>query len=213
VRRYRSFDPNGADNRPPGRGPPPRIRDHGDMANSRLKTTVRDMLLSLGAIALPIAVVLAIEPSKPGDPVHVIDAASFQSTLGAARQAEPFAVLAPSGLPATWRLTSENYQLPGDTAAQWHLGYLTPSGGYASLEQTTQSVTGFLNDQHADASPNTAVQVAGATPNVWQRYTGTTPSALRTVLFHADTKSNVIVTGSAPLAELEQFAAALHAAS
>jgi hypothetical protein len=183
------------------------------MAKSRLKTTVRDMLLSLAVVAVPIGVVLAIEPSKAGDPVHVIDAASYQSALVAARRAEPFAVLAPSGLPATWKLTSEYYQLPGDTAADWHLGYLTPSGGYVSLEQTTQSVAGFLNGQHADASPNTAVQIAGASPNVWQRYTGTTPSALRTVLLHTDAKANVIVAGSAPLAELEQFAAALRPAS
>ena len=185
------------------------------MANARLRTTVRDMVLSLAVIAVPIGVVLAIEPSKSGNPVHVIDAAAYRSQLEAARQSEPFAVLAPGGLPATWRLTSEYYQPPGDTAADWHLGYLTPSGDYVSLEQTTQSVNGFLNDAHADAGPNTAVQIAGATPQVWQRYTGTKPSALRTVLFYGDssgkTPVNVIVAGSAPLAQLEQFAAALRA--
>jgi hypothetical protein len=183
------------------------------MAKSRLKTTVRDMILSLAAIGVPIAVVFAIEPSKSGDPVHVIDAASFQSTLGAARQTEPFTVLAPVGLPATWKLTSANYELPGATAADWHVGYLTPSGGYVSLEQTTQLVPGFLTDQHADAAAAGTVQIGGSTPAVWQHYTGTTPSALRTVLFHADAKANVIVAGSAPLSELEQFAAALRASS
>jgi hypothetical protein len=190
------------------------------MANSRLRTTVRDMLLSLAVIAAPIAVVMVLEPTKSGDPVHVIDAASFQSTVDAARQSEPFPVLAPSGLPATWRLTSAYYQLPGTTAADWHVGYLTPSGGYASLEQTTEPLTSFLNDQHSDASPNTAVQIAAATPNVWQRYTGTTPSGLRTLLFHTGAKptgadaaglsTTVIVAGSASMTELEQLAAALH---
>jgi hypothetical protein len=178
--------------------------------NARLKTTVRDMLLSLAVIAVPIAVALVIQPSKSGDPVHVIDAASFQTTLGAARQSEPFTVLAPSGLPANWRLTSAYYQPSGATAADWHLGYLTPSGGYASLEETTEPLVSFLNDQHSDAGPNTAVQIAGATPNVWQRYTGTTPAGLRTILFHTDTKNTVIVAGSASLTELEQLAAGLH---
>lgn len=178
--------------------------------NSRLKTTVRDMVLSLAVIAVPIAVALVIEPSKSGDPVHVIDAASYQTTLGAARQSEPFTVLAPSGLPANWRLTSAYYQPSGATAADWHLGYLTPSGGYASLEQTTEPLASFLNDQHSDASPNTAVQITGATPNVWQRYTGTTPTGLRTLLFHTDAKDTVIVAGSATLTELEQLAADLH---
>jgi hypothetical protein len=179
-------------------------------ANSRLRTTVRDMLFSLAVIAVPIAVVLAIEPSKPGDPVHVIDAASFQSTLAAARQAEPFTVLAPTGLPSSWRLTSAYYQPPGATAGDWHVGYLTPSGGYASLEQVTEPLAAFLTDQHSDASPNTAVQIAGATPDIWQRYTGTKPSGLRTIMYHTDSKSTVIVAGSASLAELEQLAKALH---
>ncbi|HEV2344889.1 MAG TPA: DUF4245 domain-containing protein [Actinocrinis sp.] len=179
-------------------------------ANSRLKTTVRDMLLSLAVIAVPIAVVLAIEPSKPGDPVHVIDAASFQTTLSAARQAEPFTVLAPSGLPADWRLTSAYYQPPGATAGDWHVGYLTPSGGYAALEQVTEPLAAFLTDQHSDASPNTAAQITGATPGVWQRYTGTTPAGLRTIMYYNDSKSTVIVAGSASLTELEQLATALH---
>ena len=179
------------------------------MAKSRLRTTVRDMVFSLAVIGVPIAAVFAIEPSKSGDPVHVIDAASFQSTLGAARQSEPFAVLAPVGLPASWKLTSANYQLPGDTAADWHVGYLTPDGGYVSLEQTTQLVSGFLADQHADATLAGNVRVSGTAAALWQRYTGTTPSALRTVLVRTDGKANVIVAGSAPIADLEQFAAAL----
>jgi Protein of unknown function (DUF4245) len=187
------------------------------MANARLRTTVRDMVISLAVIAAPIAVVLAVEPSKSGDPVHPIDTASYQSQLEAARQYLPFTVLGPAGLPATWKLTSEYYQPPGDGAADWHLGYLTPTGDYVSLEETTQSVDGFLADQHSDASQSAAVQIAGtgagATPQTWQRYTGTKPSALSTVLFHSDSGGkapvNVIVTGSAPLAQLEQFAAAL----
>ncbi len=183
------------------------------MANARpyarLRTTVRDMLISLAVIAVPIAVVLVIEPSKSGDPVHVIDAASFQTTVSAARQAEPFPVLAPSGLPATWRLTSAYYQPAGAGAADWHVGYLTPSGGYASLEQTAQPLAAFLSGQHSNAEPSTAVQIPGATPDVWQRYTGTTPSGLRTILYHADAEATVIVAGSAPLDELKQLAAAL----
>ena len=171
---------------------------------------MRDMVLSLAVIAVPIGVAFAIEPSKSGDPVHVIDAASFQTTLGAARQSVPFTVLTPTGLPSSWRLTSAYYQPSAATAADWHLGYLTPSGGYASVEQTTEPLVSFLNDQHSDASPNTAVQITGATPDVWQRYTGTTPTGLRTILFHTDAKDTVMVAGSATLTELEQLAAALH---
>jgi hypothetical protein len=176
------------------------------MAKSRLRTTIRDMILSLAVIAVPIGVVLAIEPSKAGNPVHVIDSASFQGDLDAARAAEPFPVLVPTGLSTGWRATSETYQEPGATAADWHVGYLTPGGGFAELEQITQSFAGFLNDQQSDAAQVASVQVDGIT---WQRYSGTTPPALKNLLVRSDGKSTVIVAGSASMAELEQFAGSL----
>lgn len=178
--------------------------------NSRLRTTVRDMVLSLAVIAVPIAVVLAIEPSKSGNPVHPVDASAYQTTLSAARAAEPFQVLAPTSLPSSWKLTSAYYNPAGSGPAEWHLGYLTPSGAYASLEQTGESFAGYLSDQHSNASQGSAVQIAGATPNTWQRYTGTAPAGLPTLLYAQNGKSTVIVAGSAPLSDLETLAAALH---
>lgn len=176
------------------------------MAKSRLRTTVRDMLLSLAVIGVPIAVVLAIEPSTAGNPVHVIDPASFQGNLDAARASEPFSVLSPAGLDAGWRPTSEGYEPPGNAAADWHIGYLTPSGGFIELEQTTEAIGGFLNDQHSDATQTGSVQVGGI---AWQHYAGTTPPALKNLLVHGDGKSTVIIAGSAPMSELEKFAESL----
>jgi hypothetical protein len=43
----------------------------------------------------------------------------------------------------------------------------------------------------------------------WQRYSGTTPPALKNLLVRSDGKSTVIVAGSASMAELEQFAGSL----
>ena len=176
------------------------------MAKSRLRTTVRDMLLSLAVIGVPIAVVFAIEPSKAGTPVHVIDPASFQGNLDAARSAEPFSVLSPAGLDAAWRPTSENYRVAGSTAADWHIGYLAPSGGFVELEQTTEAIGGFLNDQHSNATQTGTVQLGGT---AWQHYTGTAPPALKNLLVRTDGKSTVIVAGSAPMSELEKFAESL----
>ena len=48
------------------------------------------------------------------------------------------------------------------------------------------------------------------TPSEWQRYSGTAPAGLPTLLYAQDGKSTVIVAGSAPLADLERLAAALH---
>jgi hypothetical protein len=177
--------------------------------NSRLRTTVRDMVLSLAVVAVPIGIALAIEPSKAGNPVHVVDAASYQATLSAARAAEPFPVLSPTGLPADWKLTSAYYNPEGSGPADWHVGYLTPAGAYAVLEQTSEPFAAYLNDQHSDASQVAVVSIAGATPTQWQQYTGTTPGGLKTLLYAQNARSTVIVAGSAPLADLEKLAAAL----
>lgn len=180
------------------------------MANDRLRKTTRDMVLSLAVIGVPIAVVLAIEPSKPGNPVSAIGPASFQQTLAAARAAEPFPVLAPHGLASGWRATSETYQEPGDGPADWHIGYLAPDGGYVDLDQTTEPLGDFLRDQGSDATQGPQVQVGGA---YWQFYSGTTPSAFSTVLVKDNAQYTELVAGNAPLRELEEFAESLTASS
>jgi Protein of unknown function (DUF4245) len=175
----------------------------------RLRQTARDMVLSLGVIAVPIALILIIQPTTPpASPVSAISAADFQTTLAAARANEPFKLLVPAALPAGWQITSENYTEPGTTAADWHIGYLIPANAYAEVEQTTEPIGGFLSAQQADATDVANVQVDGVT---WQEYSGTTPAALRTVLVRTATGSVTdLVAGSASLAQLEQLAGSLH---
>jgi hypothetical protein len=180
-----------------------------DMANDRLRKTTRDMVLSLAVIGIPIAAVLLIEPSTPGSPVNAIGTTAFQQTLGAARVAEPFPLLVPHGLSSGWRATSETYQEPGNGPADWHVGYLAPDGGYVDLDQTTEPLGDFLNDQGSDATQGPQVQIGG---KYWQYYSGTKPAALTTILVQDSGKYTVIVAGSAPLRELESFAQSLAAA-
>lgn len=180
------------------------------MANDRLRKTTRDMVLSLAVIGIPIGLVLLIEPSTPGNPVNAIGSTAFQQTLDAARVAEPFPILVPHGLSSGWQATSETYQEPGDGPADWHVGYLAPDGGYVDLDQTTEPFGDFLNDQGSDATQGPQVEIGGT---YWQFYSGDKPAALSTILVRNDAKYSVIVAGSAPLRELEQFAQSLTASS
>lgn len=176
---------------------------------SRLRTTVRDMILSMTLIVLPILALIWLMPSKhPASPVAAVSGSDYQATLTAARGSLPFAALGPGGLPSGWELTSDEYQPAGQTAANWHLGYQTPSGGYAAFDQTTLSVGQFLLSVSSNAEKSGSVQVAGAD---WTRYTGTAPAAYKTLLFRqgADGKSLEIVGGSASPGELETLAASL----
>jgi hypothetical protein len=180
-------------------------------ASARLRTTVRDMILSMALIVLPILAVFWLMPTtSTAAPVTVISAGDYQSMLSAARSDLPFIALSPTGLPSSWELTSDDYQPEGSTAASWHLGYLAPSSKYAVFEQTTEPVGEYLSDQSSDATQSGSVQVAGVS---WQRYTGTTPAALTTLLFREDTTKDgtslEVIAGSAPLSELETLAASL----
>ncbi|HEV2638507.1 MAG TPA: DUF4245 domain-containing protein [Actinocrinis sp.] len=177
-------------------------------SQSRLRQSARDMVFSLGVIAVPIAVVMVLLPtSGPASPVSSISPADFQGTLAAARAGEPFPVLAPTSVPAGWQLTSANYTEPGASAADWHIGYYISASSFAEVEQTTEKIGEFLQDQKADAQQVANVQINGVT---WQEYTGTTPTALQTVLVRTATGSVTdLVAGSAPLAQLEQLAGSL----
>jgi hypothetical protein len=178
--------------------------------SSRLRTTIRDMVLSMALIALPILLVIWLMPSNaPKTPVTVISASQYQAMLSAARGDLPFVALGPSGLPASWQLTSDDYEPAGQTAAAWHLGYTAPSGKYAEFEQVNESVAQYLDAQGSDATKAGTVTAGGVS---WQRYTGSTPGALKTLLFRQDGSSSLeVVAGSATLAELEALAGSLQA--
>jgi len=176
--------------------------------SSRLRTTIRDMVLSMAVIVLPILLVFWLMPSNaPKSPVTAVSASEYQAMLTAARGGLPFKALSPTGLPGGWELTSDDYEPAGDTAADWHLGYQTPSGRYAEFEQITETPAKFLSDQSSDATQRTTVTVAGA---AWQEYVGTTPGGLKTLLFRQDGAGSLeVVAGSASLTELRTLAGSL----
>jgi hypothetical protein len=176
--------------------------------SSRLRTTIRDMLLSMALIVLPILLVIWLMPSNtPKSAVADVSTAEYQAMLTAARSDLPFTALSPTGLPGGWQLTSDDYESAGDTAADWHLGYQTPAGRYAEFEQITETPAKFLSDQGSDATGVGNVTVAG---DAWQEYTGSTPGGLKTLLFRQDGKSSLeVVAGSASLTELETLVGSL----
>jgi hypothetical protein len=206
--RFRPVDPTAH----PVSGQARRLCDDGGMAknggSSRLRTTIRDMVLSMALIVLPILLVIWLMPSSaPKSPVSAVSASEYQSMLTAARGGLPFTALSPTGLPGGWELTSDDYEPAGATAADWHLGYQTPSGRYAEFEQTTENVARFLHDQGSDATSAGSVTAGGV---AWQEYTGTTPGGLKTLLFRPGGQGSLeVVAGSAPLGELETLAASL----
>src|SRR4051794_12019348 len=92
-----------------------------------------DMVRSLGVVLLFVLVAGAwfiFGRSRP-DPVRAID---YQPELRAARAAAPYHVLAPVGLPPSWRATSARHAVgDGGSTLAFHLGLVTPRGRYADV--------------------------------------------------------------------------------
>ncbi|TRV79400.1 DUF4245 domain-containing protein [Streptomyces sp. 130] len=169
------------------------------MASKQGKQTVRDMILSLLAIAAVAGVVYVFIPhDDKADPVKAVD---YRVELLTARRAAPYPVAAPDGLPAGWKPTSVTYER--DEGNSWHLGFLDPDGKYVAVEQSTAPAKSYITQVSQEAEDTGRTQeVAGRT---WQRWEGPKYDAL----VREEKGATTVVTGSAPPERLAEMAAAL----
>src|SRR6476660_2013984 len=124
---------------------------------SPLKKTVRDMLLSMAVISLPIVAIVEWFPhdsKKPEDAVQTVD---YSIPLDQVRRDTdlPFTALAPQNLPAGWRATSGHADLTPGAQLRWELGFLTPDKQYVALDQVSggRGADSVLAVQAPDAEP------------------------------------------------------------
>jgi hypothetical protein len=166
-----------------------------------MRQTVRDMLLSMlvvtGAV---IVLVLPWNRSNP-DPVRVVDPAPV---VAAARTAADWPVLAPVGLPVTWRATSARLEVASDGQSVVHLGYLSPSTMYVGLEQSATKEVAFVRDTTQGGKPAGTAEISGRT---WNRLES--PEGKQRSLVRVDDGVTYVVTGAAEWPEIEEFARAL----
>lgn len=158
------------------------------------------MILSMLAVGVVVYVgYLFIPHGDGGDGVHVVD---YRVALSSAKRAAPYPVLGPQGLSDGWRATSVRYDGNHDGSAVWHLGFVTPSGLYAAVEQSDADRDAVVADAVPGGRPDGDAAVAGRD---WQRVQGTRYRALVQQVPGATT----VVTGSASYEELAQLANAL----
>jgi hypothetical protein len=136
------------------------------------------------------------------DPAPPID---YRGQLVDARSAAPFPVLAPSPVPVGWQATSASWDgQPPDLT--WHLGFLTAAGQYVALEQGRAPGADFV----ARSTPATVVgQPVTVAGHRWQ--TLSSSSGDDRALVRRSPAFTTVVTGTAPLSQLESFAASLSA--
>jgi hypothetical protein len=157
------------------------------------------MVLSLGIIVLAAWVIYLFIPhdETEQEPKRV----DYRVELLTARRAASYPVVAPEGLPKTWKATSVRFR--GDESDRWHLGFHDPDGQYVAVEQSAEKPSRFIADATQDARKTGTTQEIG--DETWTRYEGDRYDAL--VL--SGEGSTTVVTGSASFDRLTKMAEAL----
>ena len=134
------------------------------------------------------------------DGVHVVD---ITGPIAAARQQVGFDILVPTTLDARWRPNHTDLVPSGPAnAASFTIGYVSPSGQYAEFLESSDRPEAVAA-QYGPLSGDGGIPVRGAE---WERFRTTKG---RELLRHTTAGVTVIVTGTAPSAELVQLAEAL----
>jgi len=176
-----------------------RIRE--ERASKRLRQTVRDMVISMLVVSGAVILLVAPWNRTAPDTVRVVDPTTV---VQGARATEPWPVLAPQGLPSTWRCTNARISTAADGQDVVHLGYLTPSTTSAAIDQSATKQLTFVRETTLDAQPVGSAQIDGVT---WQKLE-TSDGKRRAYVREAD-GATYVVSGGASWADLTTFADSL----
>ena len=169
-----------------------------------MNRVLRGGLSALGCLAAAAVVVVAIPAPHAAEPVTV----SYAGDLAALVRLAPYRPVAPAGLPASWQPVSSSLAVGGANGAgtvTWHLGYMTPDGSLASLEETNASAGAFVRRMTNDGTPLGPAPLDG---QAWRR-SATPARGQRSMYVTSPAGFTVVVTGNATWAELRELAASL----
>ena len=182
------------------------------MARSKKPATTGDMIRSLLVILVPVVLILWFFSRDLGDyPVQQVD---YQPVLAQARQEAPYPVLAPEGLPNSWRATQVTWVAEGqphlnDQASVrnlWQLGYLDPSDIFISVNQGDRQPEQFVEDISRDGLVDGKSLIGDES---WVRYVS--PDERTRSLVRATPEVTTVVVGDTGYEALEAFAGTLSA--
>jgi Tfp pilus assembly protein PilV len=126
------------------------------------------------------------------------------------RQETGWAISQPQ-LPAAWKATNARFDSAADGVRTWHAGYLSPDGHYVSIDQT--EVTGATEDWTSERTSNgQADGTLSAAGRTWHKLSSR--DILQRSLVSKGSAAHdltTVLSGTAPYAQLAQFADTLKA--
>lgn len=170
------------------------------------------MVRSLLVILVPVVLITVVFSRTLDDyPVKEVD---WRPVLTQAREQAPFPVLAPEGLPGSWRATQVAWVRKGEPYLDdqasvrnlWRLGYLDPHDVFISVNQGDDQPERFVGQTTRDAIADGSSVVGDQT---WVRMVS--PDDRTRSLVRTTPTGTVIVVGDTTYQALEAFAGTLSA--
>jgi uncharacterized protein DUF4245 len=176
--------------------------------NTVVYKAVRGSVSALGCVLGAAIIVVAVPVPHAAEPATV----SYAGDVGALARLAPYPAVAPVGLPASWQPVSSGLTVGGANGpgtVTWQLGFMTPGGALAALEESNASAAAFIRRMTNDGNPNTALSPADVDGQAWQL--SSTPSRDQRSMYRTSPAGfTLVVTGNATWAQLRELAAALH---
>jgi hypothetical protein len=170
---------------------------------------LRGSLSALGCVLAAAVAVVAIPAPHAAEPVAV----SYRGDLAKLARLAPYPAVAPVGLPAVWTPVSSGLAVEGANGAgtvTWQLGFMTPGGSLASLEESNASAAGFVRRMTNNGTALSPADLAPASLDGRTWNLSTTPArGQRSMYVTSPAGFTVVVTGNATWAELRELAASL----
>ena len=164
--------------------------------------TVRSMVISMVVILAAVLVWVAMVPRTREISQPAVDVGSVARQV---RQETSWAISQPR-LPAGWKATSVRFTAAGGGLRTWHAGYLSPEGNYVSIDQTQDATDAWVSAQTSNGRAEGTMPAGGAT---WERLSSGDTVQRSLVLRAAGAELTTVLSGTAPYAQLAQFAEAL----
>ncbi|MDQ2812798.1 MAG: DUF4245 domain-containing protein [Actinomycetota bacterium] len=160
---------------------------------------------ALGCLLATAIVVVTVPVPHAAVPVTI----SYRDDLTKLVRLAPYPAVAPAGLPGSWQPVTSALAVGGANGAgtvTWLLGFATPDGSLASVEETNASAAGFIRRMTNAGTAVPPVRLAGRT---W--HLSSTPARGQRSLYYTSPRGpTVVVTGNATWAQLRELAASLH---
>ena len=166
-------------------------------------------LAALGCVLGAAVLVVAIPAPHAAQPIAI----SYRADQAALARLAPYPAVAPAGLPTSWTPVSSDLTTGGPAGAgtvTWALGYATPDGALASLEETNASAAPFVRRMTNNGTVLLPAQPPPTGPGgrAWT-FSATPARGQRSMYAVSPAGFTVVVTGSATWADLRLLAASL----